>query len=697
MKRSRNIVSASFTALALLGTSVAPATRQASGRTPPITIEDLVTYTRLREVSLSPDGLWVTYLTVEPRLAENRYRAKLVLQRTNVVDSRPVDLVAVDVGAADVFDRDTGAIRRFGAQALWSLDGRRLAFTGNVGGTVELRVRDVDDGREQKIGDFRGVDLIEWRDDDQVIKFSETLAPADARSAGARRDPAVRVTDDDSFWAPQWFQKRVVPPVTRTLEHNTKTHVTTEAKSAEPTDLPLGRRRTYAERGWPMSAHEEKSARFPPVVRNNLEAFVGFGTYHKDDAAKAYRDYFVGLKTVGDSGAPKEYLHGSDYIEGLSWSGDGKVLYGVQQTPEQSVVFALSVNDGATRELLRVEGDLVWAGVSWAKDGRSFVGVRRTPFMPDELLRVDVARKTISVIAAPNAAFAGKAHPSVRFMRVNNPLGGGIFGRLVLPNGYEPGKRYPLVFTTYRAGAGFLEGAVGDEFPILPYAAHGFVVFAMDTGISNMLSASGVGDFTLMRERRPVDAMETVRRTLAAEGIIHPEGCGITGLSYGSDITAYAIATTRMFKAASASLMALDPIGYTLNPVSRERTLEGFGLRYPDEDGLKEWKKRSPALNAATITTPLLLQSSDTEALLSIESFKALRRHNVPIDWYVYPDEGHLKFQPVNKYFVYQRNLDWMRFWLKGEEDPEPSKADQYARWRAMRDTFEQRLKRPGR
>jgi hypothetical protein len=93
----------------------------------------------------------------------------------------------------------------------------------------------------------------------------------------------------------------------------------------------------------------------------------------------------------------------------------------------------------------------------------------------------------------------------------------------------------------------------------------------------------------------------------------------------------------------------------------------------------------------------LLLQSSDTEALLSIESFKALRRHNVPIDWYVYPDEGHLKFQPVNKYFVYQRNLDWMRFWLKGEEDPEPSKADQYARWRAMRDTFEQRLKRPGR
>jgi hypothetical protein len=31
------------------------------------------------------------------------------------------------------------------------------------------------------------------------------------------------------------------------------------------------------------------------------------------------------------------------------------------------------------------------------------------------------------------------------------------------------------------------------------------------------------------------------------------------------------------------------------------------------------------------------------------------------------------------------RNLDWFRFWLKGEEDPDPAKAEQYARWRELR------------
>ena len=31
------------------------------------------------------------------------------------------------------------------------------------------------------------------------------------------------------------------------------------------------------------------------------------------------------------------------------------------------------------------------------------------------------------------------------------------------------------------------------------------------------------------------------------------------------------------------------------------------------------------------------------------------------------------------------RNLDWFRFWLKSEEDPDPTKATQYIRWQELR------------
>lgn len=48
-------------------------------------------------------------------------------------------------------------------------------------------------------------------------------------------------------------------------------------------------------------------------------------------------------------------------------------------------------------------------------------------------------------------------------------------------------------------------------------------------------------------------------------------------------------------------------------------------------------------------------------------------------------DELHTINQPVHRYEIYERNLDWFRFWLQGEQDPDPAKAEQYKRWRELR------------
>ena len=60
-----------------------------------------------------------------------------------------------------------------------------------------------------------------------------------------------------------------------------------------------------------------------------------------------------------------------------------------------------------------------------------------------------------------------------------------------------------------------------------------------------------------------------------------------------------------------------------------------------------------------------------------------VREHRA--DLYVFPNEPHQKFQPRHKLAVYERNVDWFRFWLQGYEDLDPAKAAQYARWRLMR------------
>jgi hypothetical protein len=46
----------------------------------------------------------------------------------------------------------------------------------------------------------------------------------------------------------------------------------------------------------------------------------------------------------------------------------------------------------------------------------------------------------------------------------------------------------------------------------------------------------------------------------------------------------------------------------------------------------------------------------------------------------------HVRNQPRHRLEIYDRNLDWFRFWLKDEEDPDPRKAEQYRRWNQLRD-----------
>jgi hypothetical protein len=41
--------------------------------------------------------------------------------------------------------------------------------------------------------------------------------------------------------------------------------------------------------------------------------------------------------------------------------------------------------------------------------------------------------------------------------------------------------------------------------------------------------------------------------------------------------------------------------------------------------------------------------------------------------------------KPRERLVAQQGLVDWFLFWLKDEEDPDPAKAEQYARWRELR------------
>ena len=59
------------------------------------------------------------------------------------------------------------------------------------------------------------------------------------------------------------------------------------------------------------------------------------------------------------------------------------------------------------------------------------------------------------------------------------------------------------------------------------------------------------------------------------------------------------------------------------------------------------------------------------------------------------PAAAHILVKPWDRIASQGGTLDWFCFWLKGEEDPDPAKAEQYIRWRELRKLQEQNAQQP--
>src|SRR3989337_3949871 len=102
-----------------------------------------------------------------------------------------------------------------------------------------------------------------------------------------------------------------------------------------------------------------------------------------------------------------------------------------------------------------------------------------------------------------------------------------------------------------------------------------------------------------------------------------------------------------------------------------------WGLGRPEETPSR-WKLVSPAFNTERIHVPVLFQLPEQEARMIPELYARLNLAAVPTELYAFPDEAHIKLQPRHRGAVYERNLDWFRYWLQDYRDSSPATAQQY-------------------
>ena len=67
------------------------------------------------------------------------------------------------------------------------------------------------------------------------------------------------------------------------------------------------------------------------------------------------------------------------------------------------------------------------------------------------------------------------------------------------------------------------------------------------------------------------------------------------------------------------------------------------------------------------------------------EAYSVLHYLNKPVELMILQSTQHILTNPFARMASQGGSVDWFRFWLQDYEDPNPAKAEQYARWRDMK------------
>lgn len=263
-----------------------------------------------------------------------------------------------------------------------------------------------------------------------------------------------------------------------------------------------------------------------------------------------------------------------------------------------------------------------------------------------------------------------------------------------LPPDYIDGKRYALVIQTHawHSERFWIDGPWPSAFAAQPLAGKGFVVLQLSEDISTLSTPEEAPE--------EVSAYEGGIDYLDGLGIIDRDRVGLIGFSRTGLGVEYALTHSKYhFSAATIADGSDGGYFFYLSILSsfswRWSDPESINGGAPFGDGLSSWLKKSPDFNLAVVTTPVREESYHPMSLFSAwEWFAGLSRLGKPVELIYLPDADHVLVKPRDRLTSQQGNVDWFCFWLKDEEDPDPAKAEQYARWHGLRNLQSEHTKK---
>jgi dipeptidyl aminopeptidase/acylaminoacyl peptidase len=534
----------------------------------------------------------------------------------------------------------------------WSPDGKLLAYLAN--GKIVLG--------KKSFGN--AVNSYSWSPDGTSLAYLATDNPPPA-------DPEVN--RETNRYTGLWVQPLSGAPAKRIT--GPKRHVLSYALS------PDGKRAAVAIQQTPKSEdifHVDlfevdlsTGAETPLVTQPGRDAEPSYSpdgkriAFHSQCGSLNYfNERHIGL--VPSGGGDIQYVtkfHPYDVFRNgnaYAWSPDGQRLRFTAGQGTQDDLWEVNLADSKPTRL----AEFVAGAASFSQDLSRAVFLKTNPAHPAEIVLWESGpERQLTQVFAPLAALPAIKSEVVQWKARD---GLAVEGVLWLPFDFKPGNPVPVVTELHGGPTGVAMTAFpnGRTYPTAVFLQNGIAVFAPNFRGSSNYGAEFRHKNTLSQGVGDYDDVMTGLDELVRRGIADPNRLGVMGWSYGGYLSGATIAQTKRFQAASVGAPSVDWLAYygEFNG-SREVLWTYFGGK-PHEVP-ENYVRHSYGHKLKDITTPTLLQIGALDWQYTAPIYQSLRDRNIPVEYVVYPREGHGITEKPHQRDLMERNLRWMTNWLK--------------------------------
>jgi dipeptidyl aminopeptidase/acylaminoacyl peptidase len=381
---------------------------------------------------------------------------------------------------------------------------------------------------------------------------------------------------------------------------------------------------------------------------------------------------------------------GSTHVVGVRFGKDhDEVLVYVKSDTQQPGVIAFHLESDTWEKMPSLSvpwnDERAWQADFEGKSGSDVhIYVRQGLNEAPSLWASDARTHAARPIWNPNPQLQGLDFGQASVYHWKDETGRDWTGGLVRPVGYVLGRRYPLVIQMYsfREHQFLTDGTDPSAFAARQLASAGFVVLQLRKQ-PNVLSD--------VDAQTSLAGYQSAVQRLSDAGLVDRERVGLVGFSWTCWYAVNAIIKSPHLFAAATIADGLDNsymqyLLFSPGDSSLPEQFETIRGGKPFGAGLERWLKEAPGFHLDQVETPVRIEAIDPSSILQEwELYSSLYMQHKPVDLIYFPSGTHIHQKPLERLESQQGNVDWMRFWLQGYEDPDPAKREQYERWRKMR------------